>query len=657
MGIAGDIVLIVVTALIGALIAQKLRQPLILGYIFAGVLIGPYAGSVGISDIHDIELLAEIGVALLLFALGLEFSFNKLKPVWKVALIGTPIQIILTMIFGFEIGIWLGWDIISAIWIGGLISFSSTMVILKTLMNQGWMGTLSSHVMIGMLIVQDLLVVPFMIIMPELNDPVAGLPLLGFSALKSIVFLFSMIVFGTKLLPRILAYIAGWDSRELFLLSITAIGLGIGYTTYLFGLSFAFGAFVAGMVLSESDYGHQALSDIIPLRDIFGMLFFTTVGMLLDPSFFLGNWDKILLLVLLITIGKGLIFGLLVRAFGYSNVIPMAVGLGLFQVGEFSFVLARIGLETKSIGNDLYSFILATAIISMVLTPIMSGLTVPLYRLKKQLFTNEPLQTINFPKEGLTNHVIISGGGRIGQHVANILVRLKINFVIIELNYQRIEECRKAAFPVIYGDVGQSIVLEEAKVNKACLLLQTIPNIIISQSVVHQARKLNKNLKMVIRAEGIEQMNSLYAKGADLVVFPELEAGLEISRQALMHLNIPATTIQNYIDNEREKFYSPHCEKQNDTNVILQLKNANGLLEITWVSLPPDCSVISNTIRDLNIRGRTGATIVGVIHKNKFQANPGANYKFASGDLVAVMGNVKEQEAFQILVEGTFINV
>ena len=383
MGLAADIVIILVAALIGALLAQKIKQPLILGYILAGIVVGPYTGGVTIGDIHEIELLAEIGVALLLFALGLEFSISELKPVRNIALIGTPIQILLTIGIGFCLGKYLGWSFASALWFGALISLSSTMVTLKTLMSRGLVGTLSSRVMIGILIIQDLAIIPMMIILPQLSSPKTGLPLLFIAVIKSVIFLVGMFYLGRKLLPRLLMHVAQWNSRELFILSITAIGLGIGYATYLFGLSFAFGAFVAGMVLSESDYGHQALSDIIPLRDIFGLLFFTSVGMLLDPVFLLENWIKILSLVLVIAIFKGSLFYLLAMLFGYINIIPIAVGLGLFQVGEFAFVLARMGVETNSIDQDMYSLILAISVLLYMAAPVhgVVGLAFSLYSL------------------------------------------------------------------------------------------------------------------------------------------------------------------------------------------------------------------------------------------------------------------------------------
>jgi len=454
MGIAADIVIIVVAALCGGLLAQKCRQPLILGYILAGVLIGPLTGGV-IADAHDVEKLAEIGVALLLFALGLEFSLKELKPVKYVALIGGSLQILLTIGYGFLIGRWLGWETAPSMWLGGIASLSSTMVILKTLMNQGMMGTLSSRVMIGILIVQDLAVVPLMILLPQLSDPAAGLPLLGIAAVKSTVFLLLMFLIGTRLLPWLLAIVARWNSRELFVLTITAIGLGIGYATYLVGLSFAFGAFVAGMVLSESDYGHQALSDIIPLRDLFGLLFFTSVGMLLEPHFLFANYVGVLQLVLLITVGKGLLLAGIVRSFGYGNIVPLAVGLGMFQIGEFSFVLGQVGLAGGFLNPEQYSYILSATIFSMLMTPLVSGLTAPLYRLKRRWLKTDALETVNLPQDGLHDHIVIAGGGRVGQHVAQVLKQLDVRFVIIEMSHRLIDTCKACGYPAIYGDASQ----------------------------------------------------------------------------------------------------------------------------------------------------------------------------------------------------------
>lgn len=646
MGIAADIIIIVIAALIGALAAQRLKQPLILGYIAAGIVVGPHTGGITITDTHEIELLAEIGVALLLFALGLEFSLKELKPVRKIALIGTPIQILLTIAFGYGLGRFLGWTPFISLWFGALISLSSTMVTLKTLMSQGWMGTLSSRVMIGMLLVQDLAVVPMMIVLPQLTDPAAGLPIIGIAVGKSIVFLLLMFYIGTRTLPWLLRLVARWNSRELFVLTITALGLGIGYATYLFGLSFAFGAFVAGLVLSESDYGHQALSDIIPLRDIFALLFFTSVGMLLDLDFLFSNLHIILFLLLVISFGKGVIFSVLAFIFSYRNIVPLAVGLGLFQIGEFSFVLANVGIETQSIDNRTLSLVLATSVLSMVATPFMSSLSTPLYKYRKKFFRHEPVQTENIPKEGLFEHVIIAGGGRVGQYIAHVLTELQVSFVILEINHQMMEMCKKAGYPVIFGDMCQPVVLNAAHIDRAKLLLITPPSIVDSQTIVKHAELLNPALQIVARAEGMDQAKDLYKKGVYMVVLPQMEAGLEIARQALLQMQFPPTVIQQYTDLVRRHHYAPIYESQDDYHLITQLNSAKDLLEISWVELERHSPLIGMTILDAAVRTKTGATIVGIIHNDIFRPNPEALYPFAEGDLIAIVGSVKERDAF-----------
>lgn len=649
MGLAADIVIIMVAALIGALLAQKARQPLILGYILAGIVVGPYTGGITVGDIHEIELLAEIGVALLLFALGLEFSISELKPVRKIALFGTPIQILLTVGFGFGLGRYLGWSPASALWLGALISLSSTMVTLKTLMSRGLVGTLSSRVMIGMLIIQDLAVIPMMIILPQLSNPKAGLPLLLVAVAKSVIFLVVMLYLGRKLLPWLLHHVAQWNSRELFILTITAIGLGIGYATYLFGLSFAFGAFVAGMVLSESDYGHQALSEIIPLRDIFGLLFFTSVGMLLDPVFLFENWIVIFSMVLVIAVFKGSVFLILARVFGYINIIPMAVGLGLFQVGEFAFVLARTGIESKSITPDMYSLVLAVSVLSMIITPFASSLTTPLYKLKKHLFRYEPLQTENIPSDDFRDHVVIAGGGRVGQHIAQVLTKLSLPFVIIELNHQRMIECKNAKFPVIYGDMVQPSVLEISNLQTARLLLITTPSIVTAESIVKFAHQLSPRLHIIARTEGVDQTRALYEKGVYMAVMPEMEAGLEIARQALVHLEIPVAVIQQYTDAVRQQLYAPLYQSNRNHQLLTKLDNIKNMLEISWVTLLPGSPLILKSIKETAVRTQTGASIVAIIHNNEFQSNPKADYSFHEDDLVAVVGNLEERAAFKKL--------
>ena len=651
MGIAADIIVLIVTSFFCGLLMQRLRQPLILGYLLTGVILGPYTGGLTVTEIHDIELLAEIGVALLLFALGLEFSLKDLKPVKYIALLGTPIQILLTMVFCFGIGWMLGWDLRTSSWFGALVSLSSTMVILKTLMNQGWLGTLSSKVMIGMLIIQDLAVVPMLIILPQLNDPAAGLMTLGVAAGKAAVFLAAMLLLGNKLLPILLRHIARLGSRELFLLAITAIGLGVGYITYLAGLSFAFGAFIAGMVLSESDYGHQALSDIIPLRDLFGLLFFTSVGMLLDPSFLVHNLGKVLLLVALVGIVKGGIFAVLAKIFRYGNVVPLAVGLGMFQIGEFSFVLARIGVNTGSISQEFYNLILTVAVITMVLTPLVSAQTGRLYALKKRWFCHETLESINFPEEGLHGHVVIAGGGRVGFQVALVLQRLHTSFVVVELDQHRVEEARIARYPVVYGDGSHEVVQEALAMDKASLLVVTIPEIVVSQAIIRHARKVNPKIKVVARLADLGFFDVFKELGVGDLVYPEFETSLEITRQALLHLHIAAPEIERQTATMRQQLLAPRVAASEEYQTLGQMRAAEHSFDLQWVRLEPGNSLPGKSIGEMEIRQKTGASVVGIIRGQQLVPNPDAGFRFQDGDLVAIIGSREAHDNFHCFAE------
>lgn len=648
MGIAADIIIIVVAAFLGGLLAQRFKQPLVIGYILAGVMVGPYTGGITVSGIHEIEMLAEIGIALLLFALGLEFSFKELKPVKNIALIGTPLQIIVTIMFGMVIGRTMGWTWLNAIWFGALISLSSTMVLLKTLESQGRIGTLSSRVMIGMLIVQDLAIVPMLIILPQLNDPKAGLPILGVAAIKAAVFLLTIILVGTRLIPWVMKTIAGWQSRELFLLATTAMGLGIGYATYLFGLSFAFGAFMAGMLLSESDYGYQALSDIMPLRDIFSLLFFTSVGMLFDPWFLIENYEQILMLVCLVMIGKGVIFGSISRLFGYGNVIPLAAALGLSQAGEFSFVLARVGINTGSLTPEFYSLVLTTVVITMFLTPFVSGLTAPIYQRWTRWKKPFVLQTLNLPSGGLEDHIIIAGGGRVGGHIADVLKRMEVCFVIVEFDSRRVEELKQKKYPIIYGDAARTIILEAAHIEHARLLLITTPAAIIAEAIVDRVKQLHPDLHIVTRAQSLDQMAAFQKKEVYHVIQPEFEAGLEFTRQALLHLDLPPNRIHRFTDDVRQEYYRPLYQSSGEYKALAQLLNSSRLFQLTWITISPDSPLIGLSLAQSEIRKNTGVTIAGVFRDGELISNPGPAFILALDDKIGAMG---EQNQLSMLCE------
>jgi len=660
LGIAGDIALILVAALLGGIVARWLGLPLILGYIAAGVLVGPYTFGPTVGDVHEIEFLAEIGVALLLFTIGLHFSLRELAPVRRVALLGTPFQMFLTIAFGYGMGrllLNLGW--VESVWLGALFSLSSTAVVLKTLGEQGVLGTLSARVMVGMLIVQDLAIVPLLTVLPVLENVKEGLPELGLAVLKAAAFIAAMLLLGSRVLPLLLARLAAWGSRELFLVSVVAIGVGVGYATYLVGLSFAFGAFVAGMVLSQSDYSHQALAEVEPLRDVFAMIFFVSVGLLIDPSFLWARFGTIALVVALVLLVKGLIFGGLTRTFGYGNIVPFAVGLGLFQVGEFSFLLAREGITVDAISRETYSLVLATAAVTMALTPLAARLAPVLYGRYRRRFPREPLQTFNLPAGGLSDHAVVAGYGRVGSFVARLLGKLDKPFVVVEANPDRTDEAKAAGFPTVYGDTAAVPVLEAAGISTARLVVLTIPDAIATRLAVERVQGLAPEAELLVRAENAGQLEDLGRLGVYEAVQPELEAGLELARQALARFGVAAEEAQTFADGVRRELYAPIYGEEGigeSDGLFARLRQASQAIEVEWVRLsevqdesPARSGLLGHTLGDLGVRSETGASILAVVRGEEVIPNPGANLALEAGDAVGVLGTPEQRAAFRAI--------
>lgn len=533
VGIAADFVLIVVAGFIGAIAARALGLPLLVGYVAAGVAVGPHTAGPTVANLEDIELLAEIGVALLLFALGLEVSFRDLRAVRGIALIGGPLQIVVAAGFGTWIARLAGVPPGDALWFGAMVSLSSTMVVLKTLAATGTMATLASRVMIGMLVVQDLAVVPILIVLPQLGagDGMGG-RLLQASLIAG-AFLLVMVVAGTRLLPMMLRRVVGWGSRELFLVAVVAAGVGVGAIAHRFGLSFAIGAFIAGVILSESELSHQALSDVTPLRDIFGLLFFVSVGMLFDPAYVIAHAGLVAALVAAIVAGKSLIVGLIARAFGYRNMAPWIIGLGLSQIGEFSFVLARTGRAGHFITAETYDLALTCTVLSMALSPLVFPGLLPVARAVSRRLRPAPAADLPLPRTTLENHVVVAGYGRTGRAVVDALQASGLPCLIVETHHETLARPLEQGVPAIWGDIGREDILIAAGIPQARMLVMAVPEWHAIRLGIERARRLNPRLFVVARATAAAHVEDLRALRVDAVVQPEFEGGLEMVRRAL----------------------------------------------------------------------------------------------------------------------------
>ncbi len=385
---------------------------------------------------------------------------------------------------------------------------------------------------------------------------------------------------------------------------------------------------------------------MIPLRDVFGMLFFVSVGMLLDPTVLWRRAGVVAGVTAAVLVGKAAIFAGVVRAFGYRRVIPLAVGLTLFQVGEFAFVLARAGLAAGAIGGDLYALVLNTAVVTMALTPVLSGSTSWLYaRLGGRARGREPFVPIDLAAGGMSDHVVVAGAGRVGRTIADALAALQIPCVLIELDDRRGRQARAAGLPVVYGDAGHEVVLDAAGLMRARALLVTVPSYSDVRAIVTTARQLRPDLFVIARAEGPVAVGALYAMGVDEVTSPEFEAAIEMTREALMRLNLPAHEILHAASAIRRERYGAAVSEA--AGARAPTRDVARQLDFAWVRLPPGSPMDGRTIGALQVRTRLGTSVVGVIHDGALQVNPDAQAELAAGDLVAVLGTRDQIARFE----------
>lgn len=535
-----SIAILLAAALVGGMIAHRLRQPVILGYLAIGVAIGPHAlGIVG--DLALIEATATIGVALLMFTLGLEVSLAQLRQVGRVGIWGGVGQIVVTFALGLAVGLTLfGWSVSQSMLFGLIVSLSSTAVCLKLLMERGELNSVHGRIMIAILILQDVAVVLMVVIMPLLGGVAQNVPLaLGLAVGKAALFVGLALVSGLWVLPWLMGRIGGVRSRELFLLTVLVLCLGSAVGTQVFGLSMVFGAFLIGLVLHGQRFGYQALAEITPLRDVFATLFFVSLGMLLDPKFLLERWSLVVITVAVVILIKVLVVYGIVRLFGHRNRIAVLSSSGLFQIGEFGFIVAQGGLVAGIISPEFYSLILSSAILTMLLTPLSMSLVSRFYphvvpaRVMKALDTGEATVLPILESPPPMDRVVIAGYGRIGQNIAQGLQDAGVPYMIIEIDPERIAELRRSGRPRIYGDASNAHVLSRAGLHKARALAVTFPDPLAAVNTVKAALEINPKLSIVARVHRTREAELLKSMGVAELISPEYEASLEFLKRTL----------------------------------------------------------------------------------------------------------------------------
>ncbi len=653
-----NIAVALVAAFAGGLIARRLGLPTIIGYLLAGVAIGPFTpGFVG--DTHTIGQLAELGVIFLMFGVGLHFSFNDLWKVRRVAVPGALGQMALTTALAFGLSQTWGWSPAAGIVLGLSVSIASTVVLLRGLMDHGLLNTTHGQAAVGWLVLEDLATVLILVLMPSLANTTGsfdGLSL-GWTLLKAAVFILLVFFVGRRLIPWLLLRIAHTRSRELFILAILAISLGTALgAAQIFGVSLALGAFVAGVVISESPLSHQVGADALPFREAFAVLFFVSVGMLIDPAYLLQNLGGAAMLTGLIVIGKPLLTLLLGFLLPCPARTALVVAAGLSQIGEFSFILGQAGIALGILDQEQYSLILAGALFSIMLNPLMFRLVGPLEKrlagfpnlwMRLDRHIPVPLPIID---DSLTGHVVIVGHGRVGRHIVDVLGEIAIPHLVVEADARRIEALNLRGVPVLFGDAANSEVLQHARLGHARALAITLPDQAASEMVVAAARQLAPGLPIIARAATQEGMQRLAGLGARYIIHPELEGGLEIVRHTLLLLGFPLQEIARYTDAVRQDHYDLDIDTPEEHRLLHNLLGAASDIEIAWLKLSPENPLAGQTLAEADLRARTGASVVAILRGGRLIPNPKSNTVFEANDRIGLIGDPEQIRAVENLL-------
>jgi CPA2 family monovalent cation:H+ antiporter-2 len=656
-----DLVMVLAAAAGGGLIAALLRQPVLLGYLVGGMVVGP-AGLGLIKELIQVETLAQLGTAFLLFALGVEFSLAELKKVKAISLGGGSLQIFSTILITALVSIGIGWVTSPAqgVFLGAILSLSSTAVVLKCLIEQNETETPHGRVMLGILVVQDLALGLMLAVLPALDRPSEEIGLaIGLALLKTTLLAAGAIAAGIWLIPRLLKLLARTESRELFLLGVVALCLGIALLTEYLGLSIEMGAFIAGLMISEVEYADQTLTYVEPIRDIFASLFFAAVGMLIDPKFIWINLELILGLVAIVFIGKFLIITPLVRAFGYPVKTALIAGLGLAQIGEFSFVLASKGQALGLVSRRVYLLLVGTTAVTLVFTPFILRLvprllawveTVPWL---ERLLGNPDAVLEASEDTPSRNHVVVCGYGRVGRNIVRLLQDHNYPVLVIDQSEQRIQELREAKIPYVYGNAASLHVMKTAGVEQAKGMAIALPDPMSTRLCLKRALELTPDLDVVVRANQAKDIDLLYQLGAREVVQPEYEASLELSTHLLSSIGIPLPIIQREIQQIRGSHYlellpdRPFYEISRDLKVAAQDMNSK------WYMLPEGSPLAGMTIEETNLRRLTGVSLMAVKRDWGEEIDyPDAKVTLEEGDRLLAVGNAAELAAFDELAKG-----
>lgn len=649
-----DILIILALSVIVLYLCHRMHLPIIVGFLLTGVIAGPHGLGL-VREIEAVTTLAEAGIVLLLFTIGLEFSFRSLLRIRKTVLLGGSLQILLTILAGFAAARMFDFGFHKALFAGFLLALSSTAIVMKILQDRAEMETPQGNASLGILIFQDMAAIPMMLIVPLLAG--TGLdegvfPTLLVMKIVGIVILVP--VLSKWLVPRIFFTIAKTRSRELFLITTIALCLAVAWLTHQVGLSLALGSFLAGLIISESEYSHQALGDILPFRDVFTSFFFVSIGMLLDIGFFLKHPLFLILAALSVLILKSMVAGTAAFFSGLPLRSAIIVGITLSQVGEFSFILSQTGVPYGLLSGENYQAFLAVSILTMMAAPSLITAApaiaeqvarVPLPLRMRQGMTPE------FSRETapLENHLIIVGFGLNGRNLARAARAAAIPYAILEMNPAAVRTERRKGEPIFFGDATQEAMLLHVNIRQARTLVIVINDPAATRRITELARRLNPRVYILVRTRFVSEMGSLGDLGANDVIPEEFETSVEIFSRVLEKYFIPKGEIEKLTAEIRSDGYEMFRTPSRDGMCPRTMSDCLPDLEITSFRIENGSPVAGKTLQEMEIRKKYGVTLLAVNRNSRIISNPSANLTFVAGDILFVVGDARSVEEVRSL--------
>jgi CPA2 family monovalent cation:H+ antiporter-2 len=654
-----DIVIILALATGVLLLCSRFRIPTVVGLLLTGIVAGPQSAAL-VGAAAEVKALAEIGVILLLFAIGIEFSFKQLLSIGRAALLGGALQVASSIAAAFCIARPWGVPAGRSVFFGFLLALSSTAIVLKLLQQKGNIDTPEGKTALAVLIFQDIAVVPMMLVLPLLAGKGGLLTAGAWSTLllKGVAIIAIVFVGAKWLVPSLLYLAAGTRSRELFLLTVVGLCLGVSWLTSLAGLSLALGAFLAGLIISESEYNHQALGSIVPFRDVFSSFFFVSIGMLFDPVFFVQRYGLILLLAVGVVAVKALAATLAVAFLGLPLRTAIIAALTLSQIGEFSFILSNAGLQYAILTQDQYQIVLAVSIITMAATPFLVAIApataqavirLPLLRTRTPRPSSRHAPS---PRQRLQDHLIIVGFGVNGRNLARAARAAAIPYIIIEMNAETVRRERAKGEPIYFGDATQEAVLAHAGIGDARIVTIVINDAAATRRITELARRLNPKIHIVARTRYVQEVHALYRLGANEVVPEEFETAVEIFTRLLKKYLVPQSEIDKLVAEVRadgyQMFRSPSVSPTTVSDVLFHFPEA----EVSTFRVAETSPCAGRRLSDIDLRRKYGITVVAIRRGSQMIFNPEGDMALEAGDTVVVMGKPEHLAGGVCLFEG-----